>query len=569
MPRPPALRSEPVPFLRDLRPLLPGMPLGLQERSALAGCLSRAVERQPGQDAGQAEDRFSLAAHLALLSFQQWPFDPLWSRALGDLHRTSPFLAPGLAALAERLPGIMDKPDPVEGYGELLASDQREAVLTHLPALIADPAEGLFRLGRSWDWLLRLGRADEPRDMAGSAALPGPLEALRPRLLAEWSFHYETPEAALERVLALNQELWWPWCGILAAELENRLGDPGASARRLAGVWRAMPWHPHLALTLHHRLLPPKTVVPEEELAATAVLLYSWNKPELLLQTLESLAESGIGPARVVVLDNGSDRGSDRGSDGDDPMGRTLALGEDLFSGRFEAVRLPVNVGAPAARNWLLALPSVRAMRHAAFLDDDVLLPRDWLQRLLAQAGRMGPDYGTVGCRIVSAAPPQSLQSADYHLLPPRPGLGTFQDWNENLAVFDNAAGHLDLGLFTYSRPAASVSGCCHLLNMEAVRRVGGFNLAFTPTQFDDLERDLRLGLAGLPVHYLGDVAVRHVQHSSLAKAKSMAQVAQVLGNKIKLEGMFTKDEVRSLAESGLDRLWNDLAAKVADLSQT
>ncbi len=562
MPRPPAVQAEPVALLRALRPLLAGLPLGLQERGATAGCLSRILERHPEQEPA-VEDRLSMAANLALLCFQQFPFDPLWANSLSDINRSHPFLDPRAEALAQRLGGVMVRPDPVEGYEELLASDQHEAVLQHLPALVADPAEGLFRLGRSWDWLLRLGRAEEAGELIRRAALTGPAELLRPRLLAEWAFHYQPAEAALDMVLGLDPEMWWPWTDILAAELENRLGDPGGSARRLAGVWRAMPWHPHLTLVLHHRLLPPKTVVSEEEMAATGVLLYSWNKPDLLAQTLESLAESHIGPARVVVLDNGSDR------QGGDPMGRTLELGESLFAGRFETVRLPVNVGAPAARNWLLALPSVRAMRHAAFLDDDVLLPADWLPRMLAQAGRMGPEYGAVGCRIVSAAKPQTMQSADYHLLPPQPGHGTFQDWPENLAVFDNAAGSLDLGLFSYSRPARSVSGCCHLLNMEGVRRHGGFNLAFTPTQFDDLERDLRLGLAGMDVHYLGDVAVGHVQHSSLARAKSLLQAAQVLGNKIKLEGMFTEDQLRGLAESGLDRLWDDLLAKTADLSQS
>ena len=38
---------------------------------------------------------------------------------------------------------------------------------------------------------------------------------------------------------------------------------------------------------------------------------------------------------------------------------------------------------------------------------------------------------------------------------------------------------------------------------------------------------------------YAGDVAVAHVQHSSLAKAKSPAAMGQVFGNKIKLEAKY------------------------------
>lgn len=39
-------------------------------------------------------------------------------------------------------------------------------------------------------------------------------------------------------------------------------------------------------------------------------------------------------------------------------------------------INVPVNIGAPAARNWLMKLSDVKACDWAIYLDDDILLPR-------------------------------------------------------------------------------------------------------------------------------------------------------------------------------------------------
>ena len=90
-------------------------------------------------------------------------------------------------------------------------------------------------------------------------------------------------------------------------------------------------------------------------------------------------------------------------------------------------LHLPVNIGAPAARNWLLRQPEAEASAFAVFLDDDVVLPPRWLRRLLG-AAQGNPEAGAAGCRIVSATPPPCLQSADYQLFAPANEARTFRD---------------------------------------------------------------------------------------------------------------------------------------------
>ena len=148
----------------------------------------------------------------------------------------------------------------------------------------------------------------------------------------------------------------------------------------------------------------------------------------------------------------------------------------------FTPLRLTVNVGAPAARNWLLSLPETKAAQWTVFLDDDVELPTDWLTRLLSAgeaAKASGSSVGAVGCRITEARPPFGLQSADYHLFFPQPQGG--EPDAPRIGVFDNCAGQLDAGLFAYARPCLSVSGCCHAISHEALDKAGAFDVRFTP----------------------------------------------------------------------------------------
>lgn len=316
-----------------------------------------------------------------------------------------------------------------------------------------------------------------------------------------------------------------------------------------------MPWNANLTLLLWDALnIAPHAPLPQEH---AAILAYSWNKAELIVQTLESVFASDIGDNPVIVLDNGST----------DETPDALRAARDRFGAdRLHVVTLPVNVGAPAARNWLLSLPEVRACRYAAFLDDDVLLPRDWLAKLLNAALRH-PECGTVGCSIRDHEHPHALQSADYHLLHRLPGEAG-QEPGDRLRVFNNCTGTLDSGLFAYERPCLSVSGCCHLLDVSLLDSVGVFDVRFTPTQFDDLDRDIRSFLAGRPCLYAGSLSIDHVQRSSLRQASSPAQVAHILGNKIKLEAKYDDRQIDDMVKKNLEMVWRDLLEKQAALPQ-
>ena len=47
-----------------------------------------------------------------------------------------------------------------------------------------------------------------------------------------------------------------------------------------------------------------------------------------------------------------------------------------------------------------------------------------------------------------------------------------------------------DWGAYGLTRPCATVTGCCHLFPTDVLAATGGFDLRFSPTQYDDLDHD-------------------------------------------------------------------------------
>lgn len=491
----------------------------------------------------------SAAAGILSWSWQERPLHAPTLALLITLDAQLGFLSPEnrayLLAQKKRLRPL--SPNPV--WEDLAAGGDAASVCAFLEQALAGQ-NGASWLGEAWEQLVRL----PDKDRAASLVSIGSGDpVLATRLLAELNAQHGVSPDIDE--ISGSASPFAPWRRFMAGRRAFQEGDRPAAARHWTPLHAAMPWNANLTLLLWDALnIAPHAPLPQEH---AAILAYSWNKAELIVQTLESVFASDIGDNPVIVLDNGST----------DETPDALRAARDRFGAdRLHVVTLPVNVGAPAARNWLLSLPEVRACRYAAFLDDDVLLPRDWLAKLLNAALRH-PECGTVGCSIRDHEHPHALQSADYHLLHRLPGEAG-QEPGDRLRVFNNCTGTLDSGLFAYERPCLSVSGCCHLLDVSLLDSVGVFDVRFTPTQFDDLDRDIRSFLAGRPCLYAGSLSIDHVQRSSLRQASSPAQVAHILGNKIKLEAKYDDRQIDDMVKKNLEMVWRDLLEKQAALPQ-
>lgn len=264
------------------------------------------------------------------------------------------------------------------------------------------------------------------------------------------------------------------------------------------------------------------------------IYLYSYNKAQMLKTTLASLAASNIGTNPVTVLLNGCTDDS-------------LAVAEQarkLFpKNEFTVIPLHVNIGAPAARNWLIHLPSTWKHDYVAFLDDDVDVPADWLEWYLTVA-ESDPKVGVVGCKIVFPGKPAKLQYLFRYVSVAHNGL---------LKLSLNAPNQqYDNGAYDFIRETRSVMGCLHLLRVDALRTAPNFDIRFSPSQVDDIDHDLCLCLAGYKVMYCGLVTCVHHQSSGIGANTDLSDAPRLgncLGNDVKLfYKHFTHlDELRKL----------------------
>ncbi|HAS89465.1 MAG TPA: glycosyltransferase family 2 protein [Desulfovibrio sp.] len=491
---------------------------------------------------------------LAMLVWQQNPLDrPSAIRCLGLNDSWCP------PAMIKILQTIIDTPVsdiPVQDLDNLLQAGDHALIIRHLFPLLRG-ADGLSWLTHSWDTLLRMGNAELPRTALDLVNWNEDLIQLKQRLKVQYNFLYGSIEETLHDLEKLNHDIWSMWQDYMRSELLLRAGQTKEGTAILAELWKANIWNLNWGQKLHSLLNPIDTSNALDQSDEVAILLYSWNNGQLIENTLKGLAASNIGNARVFALNNGSD----------DSTGQGVNDSQYLFKqGHYKPIHLQTNVGAPPARNWLLAEPEVRKSKWAVFLDDDVEIEENWLEELLATAKAYG-NPGAVGCRITSTGAPRSLQSADYHLFPPGNGTSQIEGLTERVMVFDSCRNGFDYGQFSYTRPAIHVSGCCHMLNMEAVHQCGDFDVRFNPTQFDDLERDLRATLGGYEHIYAGQLRIGHIQHSSLAKASNVRSMAQVFGNKIKLESKYSGHDLNVLFGKDMTMLWQDVERKWKELA--
>lgn len=382
-----------------------------------------------------------------------WEDDPCNGQLAGQvllLHQRMPWLHPALAALLAAVHGAWRRPADLARYERLAAQADWVRLQRHVDDERQRDPGNLFwvqqavavgELSGDLDWLDgHLHRAEAPlapsgpsgpsgasgasglSGLSGTAGTGSPLAPLFAHLhgclaanrasacmghndgTATAARHHDAALAHF-RAAALTvsglpaaerASTAAPGSGCWLAPVEHaahclvRLGDVPAALPLWDAVLAARPWHVNLALRAHDVWRGVNT--PEAEPAgSTAVLLYSWNKAQELDTALAHLAPGLADVARVALLDNGSTDGT----------GDVVRAWADRFGAdRCTAVHLPVNVGAAAARNWLMRLPEVAACDFAAYLDDDAAVPPDWLRRL-AGAVRRQPDAAAWGGRTL------------------------------------------------------------------------------------------------------------------------------------------------------------------------
>lgn len=459
-------------------------------------------------------------------------------------------MAAQVAAVAERYPGISSE---VRRLARIASASWRLPEKTPLARLLARRdlprleeliARELARDPGNLFWVrqaVTIGLFDDRIFLVEQAmsALQQTIAPLVPAVAMELA----VVRGDWEQVAFLAPQVPGPMAGFVEAAALSRVHGLEAARPVWQRLLRQWPWLLQAVLVLFDLLeaVALARSVPGE---SGVVALYTLDKPEDLDRTLASLAASRLHGAQLWVLDNGCAA----------PAKAVMARWQNQLGPAIRTISLPVNIGAPAARNWIRAEFLQSGLSWLVYVDDDVQVPVDWLERLWAARMRY-PDAGVWGCQVVDATRPWVLQSVDLHI-------GPSLEEGSRFKVSDLHHQVLNWGAFGYLRPCASVTGCCHLLDARAVAAEGEFDIRFSPSQYDDLERDVRMLTAGRMAVYQGHVAIHHFKRTGLAAATSVTQWANAAANLEKLQKKYTQETWEELMNREAQALEDDFWPK-------
>lgn len=497
-----------------------------------------------------------LGAGLIQTAFEENPLDTLSAQRLKELDKAIPFIHGRLRILINR---VLAGNTPVQSTS--FTRLERLARENDVAGLCAFVQENCTKYVGNTFWLnyahylaLREGRYQWLADILTHAHndIPEPLHSVA---LADIALLTNDAATAANLYAKAYNEV--P-CLLWRERQGEALMQAGHEDEALAlweGILTERPWHVNLwqrCYGYRHGLHRPGNLPA----GPGAILLFTWNGGHKIDLTLEAIAASRlpeyVGNAQILVIDNGST--------GDTPA--ILAAWAEKLSPRMHIITLPCNIGAPGARNWLLTRPEIQSVDWLVYLDDDLLVPPDWLGHF-GTAMTAAPEHQVYGCQVLRYATPRIIQSVDMHQLP-----GTSTDMDNPaknhtyLQVSSHGDGVPDMGQFAYTRPCLHVTGCCHLFRREALLAGGGFDLRFSPTQVDDFERDVRMAANGSMACYHGHLRVQHMQATGAACTQNSAKAMNSHANHLKLMSLYPPREAEALRLRCAQTLLQDIIRK-------
>jgi len=218
-----------------------------------------------------------------------------------------------------------------------------------------------------------------------------------------------------------------------------------------------------------------------------AVIVLSWNGRRFLEACFSSVLKQTYAHYNVLLVDNASQDGS-----------------ADFVAQRFptvEVIRNEKNLGFAGGMNVGLRYAEGEIL---TLLNQDTEVPEGWLAELVKAMG-VDEGVGIVGCKILYPDG-RTIQHAggfiDYPL-----GFGRHYGYRE-----------IDEGQYDEKREVDYVTGAAMGLRRSLLGEVGGFDEAFFPAYFEDVDLCLRARSAGYKVVYVPSAVVIHHEATVLGK---------------------------------------------------
>lgn len=280
--------------------------------------------------------------------------------------------------------------------------------------------------------------------------------------------------------------------------------------------------------------------------ALISVVTLTHNKLDYTRICLASLLRTTWRPWELVVVDNGSTDGT--GAWLASFREEAGALGVDV-----RVVRNAGNVGCSTARNQ--GIEEARG-EWVVFVDNDVALrSADWLRGLTDCVGS-APDVGIAGPKLVYPFPPHDIQFAGGAVSP------------SGRVQFMGRGRPRDDPRFNRRRETQCSISACFMLPAAVLAETGGFDEAFNPVEYEDIDLSYRVRSRGYRILYEPAVEMYHFENATTRGTPSLPNTALIVRHgllfKRRWRHMFSREdgpadedtkwrqiETRGLAEVG------------------
>ena len=238
-----------------------------------------------------------------------------------------------------------------------------------------------------------------------------------------------------------------------------------------------------------------------------SIVILNWNGGDMTLLCLQHLWQHTRGHHyEIIVVDNGSGPDEVARLEAEAPFVRILPLGGNRYFGEAN------NIGVEAAKG-----------RYVCLLNNDAFVSPGWLPplvRLLAEDAAIG----AVGPRFLY--PDGSLQEA-----------GGLVDPDGSVIQLGKGADVND-PQFGQTRTVDYVSAACVLVRREDFIRVLGFDLAWDPAYYEDVDLCLKLRLIGLRSVVCAASTIVHIENATSSNTGASLQLGNIVAiNRAKFVG--------------------------------
>ncbi len=225
----------------------------------------------------------------------------------------------------------------------------------------------------------------------------------------------------------------------------------------------------------------------------TSIIILNFNGADHIKSCIESIQQCSRAPHEIIVVDNGS---SDH----------SLSYLRSVPG--IKLIANPQNEGAPYARNQGLA---VAQGEYIAFLDNDTIVTRGWLQGFIDYAKQLDPNVGVFGPMSNYVSGAQKVKNVSY---------STFEElqrFADQWAVA-NASNYRFTGRLILF---------CMFVKREVLQKIGGIDPAYGKWGWEDDDFCIRALIAGYKLCIAQQIYIHHTGSQTLL-ANRIDQVTQL-----------------------------------------